>query len=264
MAKNCCFKGRGHVLLVDYAKYLAKTAGFVRTGNAPVLSVNVVETVERVPDYTSAAGGTDCISRLIERAEVSLSLRCHSLDNLALALYGDGAEGNVPAAAVASEPHVAWPGAVVPLDGLVDAAQPITVLPPDGETPYVAGADYSVTEAGSILIIAGGSIPVPTIADGEGVPNIHVSYQRAEHSRLQLFNRPSKPVALHFDGVNAMGGGGATHFDLYKVQFGPATAFQAISDNAGLLEFTGEVLRDEGKPAGTLAAPFSQYGTLRV
>lgn len=263
--KNCCFKGRGNIALVDYAKLIAQTAGLMLMGNAPALAINVTENVERIPDYTTSAGGTHCTIRTIESAQVQMTLTCHSTKLLGLSMYGDGTSGNVAAAAVVGEEHVAWPEALVPLDDVPDTSMAITVTGVAAENPptYVLDTDYAITESGSIQILPGSSIPVPTVTAGEGVPNIKVGYQRAEQSRVQLFTRPSLPQAFHFDGVNVVNRL-PVQFRLYRVKFGPAASVTVIGDNASRLELTGEIERDESVSLGSAANPFSQYGTLRI
>jgi len=260
---NCCFKGRGNVALADYVAFTAGTAGLIPVGNAPVLEVNLNENIERVPDYTSAAGGAACVVRTIESAQVKLTLTCNRAENLALALYGSGSTGNKTAAAVASEQKVAYVGALVPLADMPDLTQPITVKATTGSTTYTAGKDYLVTAGGAIQVLAGGAIPAPTINMGVGQPNITVSYQRAEHSAIELFTRNSLPVALAFDGVNVVDAR-LVNFQLYRVRFGPATNLTVIGDNVSKLELTGEIERDNTKSIGTPGAPFSQYGTLKI
>jgi hypothetical protein len=262
----CCFKGRGKISLAGYDDYAAKLAGLIFAGNAPQLEVTVSEKTESIADYTSAAGGEDCVSREIEKVEITLTLQCHSVLNLATHLYGTGALANVASAAVIAEPHVAWPGATVPLDGVPDPKIAIVVKGTgDGvATPYVEGTDYRITDAGSIEILAGTTIPAPTIAAGVGQANITVGYTKAEQSVVQLFNRISAEQVLHFDGVNIMSGGKPFQFNLYRVKFSPAKTFSLVSDNAGKLELTGAVQRDPRKSVGTFANPFSQYGTLTL
>lgn len=261
----CCFKGRGEISLVDYAAYFAKAAGLEPVGNAPALAVNVSEKSEDLPDYTSPAGGTSCTVREIEKVEIALTLACHTPKNLVRALYGAGAEEDVATAAVVGEPHVLWPGAVEPLGDLIDDAVAVTVTNPAGSTTYVVGTDYIVTPAGSIKHVATGSIPAPTVTSGIGQPNIKVSYTRKLQSKLQLFAAPSRPMALHFDGINiAAEQPFATHFDLFKVRLSAAKNLTLIGDNLSKLELTGTVLRDETKPLGTLVNPFSQFGTLKL
>lgn len=265
MSKNCCFKGRGNIALVSYAAMLAMTAGPMPVGNAASLVVNVSESTERVRDYTSSAGGTHCSSRELEGAEVVIDLMCHSAENLVRSLYGSGATDNVATAAVVDEPLVAWPGAITPLADLPDLSVAVVVKSTDAEpVTYVAGTDYLLTEGGSIIVLEGGSIDAPTVTAGEGQPNIEVSYTRRDQSLVQLLTKQSDPVFLLFDGVNIMEGGSTTRFSLFKVKFGPAQNVSLISDNASRMQLTGDIQRDESKPRGTAAAPFSQYGTLRI
>jgi len=262
--KFCCFKGRGEISIVNYAALLSRTAGLVPVGNASAFSVNVTENSETVRDYTSATGGTACVSRELESVTVNVTLRCHSPRNWALATNGAYDE-EITSAAVASEAHVLWPGALVPLEHLLDDAQTVVVKNPDGDVTYALGTDYTVTAAGSIKHVKGGSIAAPTIVSGRGTPNIHVSYTRRDQRLVQLYSRPSEAVMLHFDGYNvAQSPVQPMHFDLYKVQFGPAATVNLIGDNLAQLELTGTVERDGSRSPGTLVNPFSQYGTLRI
>lgn len=262
--KNCCFKGRGNVALVSYAAMIAATAGPLPVGNAPSLTVNISESTEKVRDYTSSAGGTHCSSRELEGAEVVIDLMCHSAENLVRSLYGSGASGNVASAPVVDEPLVAWHAAITPLADLPDLSVTISVKSIDGATTYEPGTDYLVTDGGSIIALAGGAIPEPTITAGVGQPNVEVSYTRREQSLVQLLTKQSDPVFLLFDGVNIMEGGDTSRFSLFRVKFGPARNVSLIGDNASRLQLTGDIQRDESKPRGTAANPFSQYGTLRI
>jgi hypothetical protein len=263
--KYCCFKGRGDIGLASYAARLAMTAGFLPVGNASAFAINVTENTEEVPDYTSPSGGTACSYREIATVQVALSLRCHSPSNWAIATSGAGADTEVPKAAVTDEPHVLWPGTMEPLNHLVDDSVDVVVTSPDGTTTYESGRDYEITPAGSLKTVEGTTIPEPTIASGRGVPNINVSYTRRDQRLIQLYARPPLPVALHFDGYNvAADSPQATHFDLYRVVFGPAASVNVIGDNLAVLELTGSAERDTTKRMGSLTNPFSQYGTLRI
>lgn len=262
--KNCCFKGRGEIAVVDYAAAIKKTAGLMSVGNASLCQVNLTERKENVRDYTSSGGGMDCSSREVDEVEVAVTMLCSSAENLAMGLYGVGTTGNVGTAAVTSEQQVAWPGAIVPLNDLADENAAIVVKNIAGSTTYVAGTDYEVTPAGSIRLLSGTSIPNPTISAGVGQPNIAITYTRKDQSLVQLVRRASKPVLMHFDGVNIMDGNRPTYFDLFRVVFGPAKSFNALGDNVSQIELVGTVTRDPAKPMGTAGAPLSQYGTLRI
>lgn len=261
----CCFKGRGNIGLVDYAARLARTAGFLPVGNAPVFNLTATETTETVKDYTSVGGGTACSIRELDAVSVALTLRCHSPRNWSIATGGAGEGNQVASAAVVSEPHVVWPGTTEPLMHLIDDTVAPVVKSPDGATTYVLGTDYTVTAAGSLELVAGGAIPVPTVTNGQGQPNVTVSYTRKDQYLVQLYAAPARIMALHFDGYNvAESPAMATQFDLFKVKFGPAATVNVIGDNLAQLELTGSVERDETRPRGTLANPFSQYGTLKI
>ena len=261
----CCFKGRGAISLVDYAARLARTAGFLPVGNAPVFNLSATETTETIRDYQTVGGGTACSLRELDAVTVALTLRCHTPRNWALATGSSGDAAEVASAVVASEPHVLWPGTLEPLLHLRDDTVPVVVTSLDGATTYDPGIDYVVTASGSIEHVEGGSIPAPTVVDGMGQPNIAVGYTRRAQYELQLYAAAPRLVALHFDGFNvAESPVVATQFDLFKVKFGPAATVNVISDNLSILELTGSVEKDETKPAGTLLDPFSQYGTLKL
>lgn len=261
----CCFKGRGAISLVDYAARVARTAGFMPVGNAPVFSLSATETTETIKDYQSVGGGTACSLRELDAVTVALTLRCHTPRNWALATGSSGDAAEVESAVVASEPHVLWPGTTEPLLHLRDEAVAVVVKSADAVTTYVAGTDYVVTPSGSIQSVEGSSIPAPTVTSGVGAPNITVGYTRRDQYMLQLYAAAPRVVALHFDGYNvAESPVVATQFDLFKVKFGPAATVNVIGDNLSVLELSGSVERDDSKPAGTLLNPFSQYGTLKI
>ena len=267
MAKRnfCCFKGRGEVSLANYAARLAKTAGLLPVGNTSELTINATENSENVKDYTSPSGGTACTIRELDTVTIAMSLRCHSPRNWALAANGSGEDVIVEPSAVVDEPHVLWAGAVEPLDHLIDESVAITVTSVDGQTTYLPGRDYEITPAGSIKSLEGSTIPAPTVTAGAGQPNIHVSYTRRDQYLIQLYSTAAQAMAFHFDGFNvAETPIQATQFDLFKVMFGPAAAINIISENVATLQLTGTVERDRTRPMGTLANPFSQYGTLKI
>ncbi|WP_175841633.1 hypothetical protein [Burkholderia arboris] len=261
----CCFKGRGEISLVEYAKHLARTAGFVPVGNASVFNLTATETNETVKDYTSPAGGTACTIREIDTVGIDLTLRCHSPRNWALATTGAGDDQDIASQAIVDEPHVLWAGTVEPLENLIDDSVAVTVKSVDGNTTYTAGTDYELTRAGSIRSLTGTTIPAPTITQGVGQPNIHVSYTRKSQQLIQLYSTPTPTMALHFDGYNvAEQPVTPVHFDLFRVVFGPAATVSVIGDNLAQLELKGTVERDPVRSAGTLSNPFSQFGTLKI
>lgn len=261
----CCFKGRGDISLVEYAKRIARTAGFVSVGNAPVFNLTATETTETVKDYQNPAGGTACTIREIDTIGIDLTLRCHSPRNWSLATSGAGDDQEIASQAIVDEPHVLWAGTVEPLNNLIDESVTIVVTSVDGNTPYVAGTDYEVTPAGSIRALEGSSIPAPTVTMGVGQPNIHVSYTRKSQQLIQLYSKSTPEMALHFDGYNvAEKPIVPVHFDLFRVVFGPAATVSIIGDNLAQLELKGTVERDPTHAVGTLDNPFSQFGTLKI
>lgn len=261
----CCFKGRGEISLADYLAMLALTAGLMPVGNAPQFAVNVTETTESIKDYVTVGGGTACHFREIDEVQLALTLACHTPDALVRSLYGDGVTEGVVSAAVVGESKALHIGAVAPLDHLIDESVDVVVKSPDDATTYVVGRDYTVTPAGSLKHVVGGTIPAPTVAADVGTPNVKVSYTRKVQTVLQLFTKPSNPVVLHFDGYNiAAEKPFAVQFDLFKVRLSAASTVQLIGDNLSKLEFTGVALRDETKPRGNIANPLSQYGTLKL
>jgi hypothetical protein len=261
----CCFKGRGEISLVEYAKRIARTAGLVPVGNAPVFNLTATETTETVKDYTNPAGGTACTVREIDTIGIDLTLRCHSPRNWSLATSGAGDDQEIASQAIVDEPHVLWPGTVEPLANLIDESVAVVVTSVDGNTTYAPGTDYEVTPAGSIRSLAGTTIPAPTVTLGVGQPNIHVSYTRKSQQLIQLYSKPTPDMSLHFDGYNvAEKPIVPVHFDLFRVVFGPAATVTVVGDNLAQLELKGTVERDPTRAAGTLDNPFSQFGTLKI
>jgi hypothetical protein len=263
LQKTCCFKGRGEIALAEYAPFEAGLAGLIPVGNAGDLAVNISEQVDTVPDFTQPGGGIACTDRQIEKVEISFVLHCHSDENIARSLMASGSSGNVATASVVSEPHVAWPGAIVPLDGIMDNTVAPVVKDPTGTTTYVLGTDYEITLAGSLRIKTDTNIPAPTLDDDVSLPNIKVTYTQREHTLLQLFTRTDVQYRFHFDGVNISEGNRPQQFALYKVSLSPAKQLKLISADRSVLEITGTAEFDATKPTGSAANPLSSYGTLR-
>lgn len=263
--KYCCFKGRGEIALADRLAYIAKTAGLVPVGNASLFDIAISEKTDQVSDYTSPGGGIECVSREIERVDISMTLLCHNQRNLIRGLYATGAEDNVATAAVVGEAKVAYAGAVVPLEHLIDPTVAVVVKSFDDVTTYVLGTDYEITPAGSLKLLAGTTIAAPVVTGGVGQPNVKVSYTRKTQTVLQLFAKPSEAVFLHLDGYNTAGDAVVPQqFDLYNVKFQAAAKLEFIGDALSKLEMKGWALRDTSKPLGSLLNPFSQYGTLKI
>lgn len=264
-SQYCCFKGRGEISLMPRSLALLNAAGFAPVGNASQFDVNVTEKTDKITDYTSPAGGVECVSREIEQVDLALTLVCHSIANLNRALYASGAQDNVAGAAVAGESVVLWPLTVAPLANLVDDSVAVVVKSVDNVTTYTAGVDYVLTGSGSIKALPGSTIPAPTLTLGVGQPNVKVSYTAKTHTLLQMFARVSEAQTLHFDGFNIAGDTTVPYqFGLYNIKLQAADKFEQIGDGLSKLTFKGWALRDPTKPPGTLANPLSQYGTLKI
>ncbi|MCX7671196.1 MAG: DUF4815 domain-containing protein [Anaerolineae bacterium] len=260
----CCLKARGEIYLAKAAAYKAGTARLIGIGNASVFEISASVTEEAVPNYTSAAGGNDCVAYAIDKVSVDITMMCHSAENLALLLYGAGASDNVASGAVANEPLLLFPGALTPLVHLPDPPATITVQSPDGSTTYVAGTDYLVTPAGSIMMPeTGSSIPAVVITGGVGAPNARVSYTKKKASLIQLLTNLGGDYFLHFAGVNLFTGRPVQH-QLYLVRPGPAKKLAMVGDSASKLEATWAAQPDYSRSPGTVSDPLSQYGTIKL
>jgi hypothetical protein len=228
--------------------YLRSTSGggAMPIGNCSQLEMGVETNSVTQPDYTSVGGGN--ANEIARVASVSLNMTMLDFrpDNLVIALRGTNSE--ITGTTVTDERHTAYAGGLVSLDSQPDHDVAVTVtVDPDGSSSVaVEGTDYSVTNAG-ILILDTGSI-----IDGDV---IGVDYTKDGADVIQALTNSGDEYELIFDGLNEAETGKSVTVKVYRVKFSPAAALGFIGEDFGELALEGSVLNDASK----VGAGVSQY-----
>lgn len=229
-SKVCCGMYRGKL----YGQDLSDPNGnLLPFGNAE-FTINQTMTEANVPNFESL-GGNACQISYMESMQLALILHCLSPENLAIAFLGEAK--TLTSDVVTEEEHVVnHEHALIKFKHVPDRTQAITVAA--GATTYVVGKDYSLTNAG-IVILEG-----TTIVMGS---TISVGYTYGDNLRLDAAVISQKEFKVVFDGTN-VGEAGQTPvvFEFHKVKFSPTDSFAVISGtDFANLPLTGEVLKDD-------------------
>lgn len=231
--KNYSYLGKGPIYAGE------KGAALLPVGNCSALNFAVSENKISQPDYTSAGGGAANEVSRIDEVTGSLTLLDLSPKNLALAYRGATSivAGGV---SVTDERHIAYVGALLPLDDLPDITDPgtsITVTKdPDG-TPavMVLNTDYEVTRAG-IVVLEGGAL-----ADSD---EVGIDYDKADSVVMQALVESGKEFYLVFDGLNEAQSGKAVAITAHRIKFSPTQGTSLIGDEFAELPLEFSVLSD--------------------
>ena len=110
--------------------------------------------------------------------------------------------------------------------------------------PATVTTDYLVnSEAGSIFIVSGGSIPNDT--------NIHIDYTHPSYKRVDAFTTGQPERWLRFEGLNTAKGNEPVVVDVFKFTADPLAEQALISDEIQNIVLTGSALADPLRPGGT-------------
>jgi hypothetical protein len=142
--------GKGQIYLRELG---AGSKGLIQVGNASALSFAVTEDVKELMDYTTAGGGLRNEKRRVESVEATMTLHDLSPENLSLALYGSTSA--IASAAVTTETHAAYPGALVAF-AFMPAASP---------DPVITGGP-GATSAATTTAYTLGAMVVPATPNG--------------------------------------------------------------------------------------------------
>lgn len=234
----CCGLFRGSIYLKDTSD---ANAALLPVGNA---EISITQTLTEItqPNYQSL-GGNACKVAYPETIGMELTMHCTNPTNLAIAFMGDAYQKT--AGSVTDEQHVVHAEEeLIDFVNVPDVAYTITVTSEDGLTTYVKDTDYSVTQAG-IVILEG-----TTIVMGS---TIQVSYQYGANWVIDAQTVAQKTFYVVLDGVN-VGEDGQKPVVLkaWRVKFNPTETFALISGTEfASLALTGEILRDDSKSVGS-------------
>jgi hypothetical protein len=250
----CCSLFRGKV-------YLQKEG----TGN-PLLEVGNVTSFEVTHDLTEVEqenyqtlGGRSCYLQYINSANLSATLGCLRVKNLALALQGEGSYENIAAGSITDEPHtVNAEGELIDFERVPDRTGTIVVTDDTGVTTYVAGTDYQVVGSG-IVILEGTTIPLGS--------DILVDYDYGANSLITALTSGQGTYKVVFDGVNfGEDGQRPVVFKAFRVRFSPTETLSLIGDEFATLEVTGEILIDSSRTSDTAQSQYYEveFGKLNA
>jgi hypothetical protein len=241
------YLGSGRIFI----RIAGAAAALIAVGNCSALAFNVTEDVKELKDFTQPGGGTYNEVRRIQAVEMTFSAHDLSPDNLARALYGTSTV--VAASTVTAETVVGYKGGIVPL-----AKLPLTITsvePIGGGTPYVAGDDYILTEAG-LEIPADSAIPDPVA----GAANFEVDYTSRAFDLVQALTEAGKEYEVLFEGLNEARSGKPVVIRATRIKLGAARNLSLIGEDYAVLELTGKVLKD----TAIVGAGLSQYFNVKV
>lgn len=225
------FVGKGK-LYFDRWTSTSATTGERDLGNAP--SVVITPNVEQLEHFSSRTGirSKDFEVDVQESATVKFTLDEISIDNLALALYGDGVEvqsqgdGNVGAESV-----------TLYTDRWVKLQNRNISVSSVGISGYVEDTDFEVDHAiGRIKAINGGSI-----ADGETV-SVSYTFGAMTWNYVSLFGRKPVEGLMRLVGTNDVGK--KYEIQMWRVKIKSTSDLNFIGDDWGSIEFEGEILND--------------------
>lgn len=249
--KSYYFSGQGRVSVADRSLVDGSLSGFRFLGNVTELTINVSNTKQEHKESMTGNRGVD--ETIIKEIKPTIKFKAESisLSNLALAFYGTSA--NEAGAAVTAEIHkVGDAGTFVPLAH--PAVTLVVVKVGDtadaASTAAVLGTDYNLdADFGVIHPIVGGAL-----AKGKF---ISVAYTYGTTLRMDALNVAVPPEKMiRFDGLNTVNGD-LSLVELYRCKLEPIQTFSLINDDFANMDFTGNLLLDDFRPAN------SQYWSQR-
>lgn len=246
MRNDYSYIGSGRLL----ARVRGAATGLRELGNCSALSIGVEQETKKLRDFRAPGGGT--YSQVDRITGVTLAVTAHDLspENLALALYGTTEA--VTAGTITAEPHAAYVGGYVVLDGHPDSITTVTDAAA-GTTTYTAGTDY-IFQHGALYIPTGSTIPAPVA----GADNIKVTYADKAGDLLQALTASAEELELVFLGMNEADSGSAVTVRVWRAKFGATQNLGLIGDDYAALEMTGAALADSSK-TGTTSQYFQTF-----
>ena len=225
------FVGKGK-LYFDRLTAAGVSTGERDLGNAP--AVVITPNVEQLEHFSSRTGirSKDLSVNVQQSATVKFTLDEYTLDNIALAMYGDGPEamsqgdGNVGAESITLY-HDRW----------IKLAQRNISVSSVGIPGHTEGTDYEVdTVTGRIKAKSTG-----TIADGEAV-TVSYTFGAMTWNYASMFGRQDVQGLLRLVGTNDVGG--KYEVVMWSVKIKSTSDVNFIGDDWGTIDFEGEILDD--------------------
>ncbi|HIE4801217.1 TPA: hypothetical protein ACXNDR_003933 [Serratia marcescens] len=222
----------------------ARPGAFRFVGQADACSVELsAETVTQVENYTGQRLPIGELS-LGKSGGLSLTLKDWSLENLALAMYGQVVK--TPSGTVTSEP---LPEGVAVGDRIRLDHPFVSDVVLTGADALVLGTDYIVESPAAGLI----QLLTPAALTAS------VAYSFASNEILGLFSTLPPERWMLFDGINTENDERVV-IQFYRVKFAPISDLGLLhNDGYGELPITGNVLADLSQPKDSALGHFGSY-----
>ena len=239
----CCGLYRGSIYLRDLGN---PNGALLPVGNAEATITSETTEVNQ-PNYQSL-GGNACSVSYVESVGIDMTLHCTSPENMAIAFSGS----TIQAAAGTATDELHTVNAEGELIALDHAPNKDSIVVTKASTTYVVNEDYTVTNAG-IIILEGTSM---VLGD-----EIEVSYTYASNWVVEALNQGQKTFELVLDGENIGDDGSrAVVLKAWRVKIAPTDSFALIASEFASIAVSGEILKDDSKPTGSKFFRI-EYGT---
>lgn len=233
MIADASYIGKGEIFIGPY-NGLSKMFSI---GNCSELTFSHSTEKKELLDYTSSGGGK---ANSIERITgVTMNIKAYDINAANLAIGALGSASAVAAGTVMNEPHVAYKGGLVAFDFLPDLSVAPVVTNVAGTTPYVAGTDYVLNNAG-IYVLPGSAIPDAV----SGAVNLHVDYTKKASDVMQALVNSAQEYKLMFVGLNEAQSGKQATVVVHRFKPGAAQNIAMLGDDYASLDLPGEALSD--------------------
>lgn len=248
MAMDLYFSGQG-IAYVAARDANGKPQKLIDLGDAAECKIAMkTETM----DVNESRSGQRLLAKRVPKAksaDLSLTLKEHQLENLAL-----GAYGTVTTKASGTVTGEALPSALVAGDrvALANAKVSAVVLKDSAGTPatLVAGTNYTVdADAGHIVIVNPAAFTQPFKAD----------YSYGGSKKLGAFTQPSPERWIQFEGVNTADNNRRVRVCIFKVVLDPFDELGLIHEEMSKLTLKGAVLMDDKRLSTDPLGQFFSY-----
>ena len=224
-----------------------KPGAFRHVGTADACEIELsVDTVTQNESYTGQRLQVGELT-LGKSGTFTLTLKDWSLENLALALYGEVVK--VTSNTIVSE---TLPSGLV-INDVIKLENPFisnVVVEDTGGSTLVEGTDYKITSfsAGMIQLLTTAALTAT------------VSYDHAATESLGMFTKQPPERWLLLDGINTDREDDRVIIQLYRVKFNPVSNLGLLhNEGYGELPLTGSVLADMTQPTDGQLGYFGSY-----
>ena len=232
---NKYYSGQGRLYVAE-RDGSGKPMGFTELGNAPALEISIETTKFEHKESQTGARAVDLTIVQEKRGTFTMTLESLTIENLALAFWGQSANVEAGTSVTATVP--AYLGKRMPLGH--PQVSNVTVKDETDTTSYIEGTDYDIDAAnGTLILLEGGSI-----TEGE---LLNVSLDHAAYGQVDAFTESSMERWLRFEGLNTIDDKPVI-VDIFKAQLDPLQGYGLINEELGSVEVAGSVLYDDLQP----------------